>query len=239
MSNGQFNRFEWLKAVVQSGGLKDRSKTVATALAVQFANDKTGQINPSVRTLADYTTQSIDTVKRAVKELVDDGWLGRTEGRGRGNKTAYVLVSPGKVVPISAPKKGCSHAPLTGQKGATMHRKGGNHAPSYNKDKQSFEQRESKPQQYRSHRFAGNSFDGLTLIPSSNQEALYAWGHWLKAQGFPALDQYPIERQGQKSGSSFFSLPWKAPPVEPDLIEEACAFFAAMLGQEDGHAVNF
>lgn len=121
MSNGQINRFEWLKAVVQSGGLKDRTKTVGAALAVQFANDETGQINPSVRTLANYTTQSIDTVKRAVKELVDDGWLGRTEGRGRGNKTAYVLGSPGRVVSISTQSKGGNRAPLTERKGATVH----------------------------------------------------------------------------------------------------------------------
>jgi hypothetical protein len=238
MSNGQLNRFEWLKAVGQSEGIKDSAVRVAMALALQFANDQTGQINPSIKTLASWTKQSTDTVKRAVKALVDGGWLGRTEGRGRGNKTAYVLCSPGKVVPITAQNKGGSHAPLTEQKGATMHLKGGTDAPSHNKDKQSFEQRAAVPQWYRSHHFTGNAFAGLVVVSSSNRDALYAWGHWLKDQGFPALDYFPIEAPSKKNGSSFFSLPWKTPPVEAALIDEARSFFGSMLGSEAAHAVN-
>lgn len=119
-----------------------------------------------------------------------------------------------------------------------MHRKGGAHAPSYIKDKQSFEQRGEIPRRYSSHRFAGNAFDGPAVVSSSNRDALYAWGNWLKAQGFPALDQFPIEKPGKKNGTSFFSLPWKTPPTDAGLIDEARGFFASMLGQEGSHAVN-
>lgn len=238
MSNGQINRFEWLKAVGQADDLKDSTKTVAMALALQFANDQTGQINPSIKTLANWTKQSTDTVKRAVKALVDAGWMGRSEGRGRGNKTAYVLCSPGKVVPITAQNKGGTRAPLTEQKGAHVHRKGGTHAPFHIEDKQSFEQRGSIPHWYRSHQFAGNAFAGPVVVSSSNRDALYAWGNWLKAQGFPALDQFPIEQAGKKNGTSFFSLPWKTPPTDAGMIDEAREFFASMLGQGDAHAVN-
>ena len=238
MSRSQINRFEWLKAVLQNDQLTPSAKTIASALAVQFANDETGQINPSVRTLANYTTQSTDTVKRAVKALVDAGWMGRSEGRGRGNKTAYVLCSPGKVVPITAQNKGGTHAPSTEQKGAHMHLKGGTDAPSYNKDKQSFEQRVAVPQWYRSHRFTGNAYDGPAVISSSNHDALYAWASWLKEQGLPALDRFPIEAPGKKNGSSFFLLPWKTPPIEANMNAEACEFFGSMLVLEDAHAVN-
>jgi len=106
--SASINRFEWLKAVTQCDGLMPISKVIATALAIQFANDETGQINPSVPTLASYVKTSKDTIKRGIRALVKAGWLDRSEGRGRGNHTNYTLCSPGKVVSISRPKKeGC------------------------------------------------------------------------------------------------------------------------------------
>lgn len=120
MCNAQINRFEWQKAVLQSADLNATAKALASAMAVQFANDETGQLNPSVTTLADYLKASKASIKRAVKALVDGGWLGRTEGRGRGNRTVYRLLSPGRVVALPARKKGAESAP----------KKGRTHAPS-------------------------------------------------------------------------------------------------------------
>lgn len=238
MPEAHINRFEWLKAVGQSDGLRDSAVRVAMALGLQFANDQTGQINPSIKTLANWTKQSTDTVKRAVRALVDAGWLVRTEGRGRGNKTAYVLCSPGKVVPMVTQNKGGTRAPLTKQKGAQMHQKGGTRAPSYIEDKQSLEQKGSMLHWYRSHHFAGNAFAGLVVVCSSDHDALYAWGRWLKKEGFPALDKFPIEQPGKKSGTSFFSLPWKRPPTDAGLIGEAREFFASMHDQENACAAS-
>ncbi len=115
------NRFEWLKAVLQDGDLPDRAKTIASVLAVQFANDDTGQINPSASTLADYIGASKDTVKRAVADLVAAGWIARTEGRGAGNRTQYTLLSPGKVVPFTGQKKGAELHLWPSKKGAELH----------------------------------------------------------------------------------------------------------------------
>ena len=93
----KLNRFEWLKAVLQVKELNSSSQVVAAALSVQFANDETGQINPAMKTLAEYLKMALSTVKRAIKELVAAGWLSRTEGRGAGNRTRYTLRSPYRV----------------------------------------------------------------------------------------------------------------------------------------------
>tara|TARA_R110002074_G_scaffold139328_8_gene284945 strand:+ start:2389 stop:2826 length:438 start_codon:yes stop_codon:yes gene_type:complete len=132
MTGQTLNRFEWAKAVNRSD-LLDRAKTVAWALAIEFCNDDTGRLDPSLTTLAEATGKTVDTVKRAIRDLTDGGWLARTEGRGRGNKTEYTLLSPGKVIAISSTKKGApmhqtkggTDAPLTKEKGAPVHGKGG------------------------------------------------------------------------------------------------------------------
>ncbi|MCB1349281.1 MAG: hypothetical protein KDK11_11815 [Maritimibacter sp.] len=248
MSAAFLNRFEWLKAVMQAEDLNPAAKNVATALAVQFANDQTGQINPSVVTLADYLKTSGDTVKRAVRALVEGGWLGRTEGRGRGNRTTYILLSPGRVVAISDAKKGAGLPREKGgsvalshmQKGADMHEKGGNAAPS--RIEQSFEQNGApaegyrQAERYRHHRFAGNAWEGPAMVSGADHAALGEWGRWLIAEGFPPLAAFPIKRAGGKRGSEFYGLPWKRPPTTAQTADEARAYFASMLPEEARYA---
>lgn len=205
MFNAQINRFEWYKAVVQTDLLNPSTKTLASVLALVFANDETGQINPSVKTLANYTTLSIDTVKRAVKALIDGGWLGRTEGRGRGNKTAYVLCSPGKVVPLAMQNKGRTHAPLTKQKGAPTHRKGRTHAPSYNKDKQTNEQRGS-----------GCPVLSVHVIHAVDEDKVASWNAWLADNGFPSLQQLPRIKGGDAQGPGYLMPRRWVPSSEDD-----------------------
>lgn len=245
MTAQTLNRFDWAKAVAKSE-LLPRAKLVAWSLAIDFCNEESGRLDPSLTTISEATGLTLDTVKRAIRDLTEGEWLGRTEGRGRGNKTAYTLLSPGKVIAISNTKdaarmhstKECTGAPLTKQKGAQVHGKGGTGALSHNRAKQTMNKGAGVPNWYRTHHFAGNAFAGLVMVSSSNRDALYAWGNWLKAQGFPALDHFPIEQTGKKNGTSFFSLPWKTPPTDAGLIDEACEFFASMLGQGDAHAVN-
>lgn len=65
MSVQTLNRDEWLKAVTQAECVNDAAARVATALVTQFANNETGQLNPSVKTPARYLKKSPDTLKRA------------------------------------------------------------------------------------------------------------------------------------------------------------------------------
>ncbi len=128
MTAQTLNRFEWVKAVAQSD-LLDRAKVVAWALAVNFCNEETGRTDPGLKEISKATGKTIDTLKRAIRDLIGAGWLSRTEGRGAGNKTVYTFLSPGKVVLISqakraantSPEKGGRGAPLDEKKGARVH----------------------------------------------------------------------------------------------------------------------
>lgn len=238
------NRFAWLKAVNRAD-LLPRCTKVAVALAIDFYNEETGRLDPGLTTLADATGQTLDTVKRALRDLIEAGWLARTEGRGRGNKTEYTLLSPGKVVAISSAKKGAdvplqkggTGAPLGQEKGAPVHGKGGTGAPFHIKEEQSLEQRAGAPDRWRNHRFTGQAFAGPALVPSSESIALGEWGRWLRKHGFPAMSEFPIARQGPKRGGEYFALPWKRPPDDADLTQEAktqeaLAYFSDMIAPE-------
>lgn len=234
MGSATINRFEWLKAVMQSEGLNAGAKLVASAMAVQFANDETGQLNPSLRTLAGYVKASSDTVKRSVKALVEGGWLARTEGRGRGNKTTYRLASPGKIISLAHPEKGAKSpnikggksAPLPKEKGANLRGKGGKSAPSY--IEQSIEQKDRPFAAFQNHRFNGSPFNGPTYIPQKDWNRLNPWADWLADHGFPKLIDIPISAAGSKPGTSVFALPYSQPPKNPDQTAEAIAYFTAM-----------
>ncbi|MEP2682254.1 MAG: hypothetical protein ABJP44_11350 [Sulfitobacter sp.] len=136
----KLNRFEWLKAVLQCADLNSSTKVVAAALAVQFANDKTGQLNPSLKTLDTYLASvSLATIKRCLRHLDEAGWLFRTEGRGAGNCTQYELRAPCQIVPFRAKKKGASMRFQGEKKGSTLNEKGVTYETSYITDKRSEE----------------------------------------------------------------------------------------------------
>ncbi|MBT8153799.1 helix-turn-helix domain-containing protein [Epibacterium ulvae] len=101
----KLNRFEWLKAVLQCADLNSSTKAVASALSVQFTNDKTGQLNPSLNTLGEFLAgMSLATIKRCLKQLIECGRLFRTEGRGAGNHTEYALLTRCKIIPFRRKK---------------------------------------------------------------------------------------------------------------------------------------
>ena len=110
------NRFEWIKAVMQVETLSATTRLVASALAIQFANDKTGQINPSQETITDYLKVHPDTVKRALRELRKAGWLTSLSDGGRGKSPKLRLLSPSTTLPFR-PSKGGEFVHSSSQKG--------------------------------------------------------------------------------------------------------------------------
>ena len=136
----KLNRFEWLKAVLQCSDLTSSAKAVASALAVQFANDETGELNPSQETLVEYLRMSLATIKRCIRQLAELGWLLRTEGRGAGNYTEYDLRAPGKIIPFRRKKKGSPASFQDDKKGSPVAQKAVTGELSYIKDEQSTEQ---------------------------------------------------------------------------------------------------
>lgn len=242
MSPDTSYRYQWLKAVNRSD-LLPRAKLVASALVVEFYSKDTGRCDPGAQTLATATGQTLDTVKRAIRDLVDAGWLSRSEGRGRGNKTQFDLLSPGTVISISSVKKGAPvhhekggiGAPLPKEKGAPVRGKGGTGALSYNKDKHTLEHKgASVPTQtpepvlaFRDHRFAGSAITGPVLIPMSDHATLNAYSELVRSHGLPELHAMPIRQSAKKE--VFFHLPYRRAPNTPEKIEEALAYFRSIV----------
>lgn len=202
MSSAAINRFEWVKAVTQSGDLVPVAKNIATALALEFANEETGQLNPSMSTLADYVKVSVRTVKRAIKSLADAGWLARTEGRGRGNSTSYSLQSPGKIIRFSAQKKGVTTGPLTREKVTAVVTKGVTGGPSHYKDKQSLEQRARGP--------SDKPSPHLQFVVHHGSFHEDNWNAWLEARKYPPLRE--IGERGSDGGGTGWIMPQRSPP---------------------------
>lgn len=247
MCSPQINRYQWLKAVLKSD-LPARAKVAASALAVVSMNDETARCDPGLNKILTDSGLSKDTLKRALRDLIDAGWLSRTEGRGSGKKTRYTLCSPGQIVPFRQPekvadlhtKKGGTGALSEEQKGAQVHSKGGTGALSYYKDKHTSNIQGADPDRFANHRFTGNAFDGPVLVREKDHGNLSAWGRWLMAEGFPPMSAIPVRRLGSaKKVGDLFALPWRTPPTDVRGTEEARAYFIAVLeAQEARHAAQ-
>lgn len=206
------NRFEWLKAVLQAD-VPDRGKALAAALAVEFANDETGQTNPSLDTLATYLRTSVDTVRRACADLCAGGWLAREVGRGRGRKSGYVLLSPGSVVAFKAAPK-VAAAPVkrsqpckvsAGGKGSSPAAKRLQDCKPHIRKEQSSEQRAGAPSAPR--------FDLLRRIELGSAAAEH-WDTWLTQRGLPTLAELI---KLHRDGAVF--LPFRIPPSPSDNVQ--------------------
>lgn len=240
MHNATLNRFEWLKAVMQAEGLTATAKNVATALAVQFANAETGQINPSQETLADFLKVHRDTVKRVMRELRNAGWLMATGDGGRGKAPLLRLLTPGKIIPFRARKGGVICPAQEEKRGDDLQQKGGQIAPSHYKEEQSLEQRGAqipikRPavlDQFKDTRFAGRATSDLQAVPKSDFSALNKWTDWLRDERLPKLYELPISQQAKKSGEVFFWLPSKTPPTTSEATRQTRQFFETIVDKE-------
>ncbi|AXT35610.1 helix-turn-helix domain-containing protein [Phaeobacter sp. LSS9] len=208
----KLNRFEWLKAVTQRSDLNSSTKAVATALAVQFANDKTGELNPSQETLVEYLGNlSLATIKRCIRQLVELGWLFRTEGRGAGNLTKYDLRAPCKIIPFRRRKKGSSVSLYSEGKGSLVTQTRLTGEPSYIDEEQSKGQkaavdpglpdaRQSDPPQ--------QSSQPLTFVPRGIC-FVRDWDARLEQEGLPTLERsLPLSPHKHHLG---FWLPARTP----------------------------
>ncbi len=203
------NRFEWLKAVMQSN-VSPAAKNVASVLAVRFANDDTHQINPSRETLADYLKVHRDTIKRAVRELKKAGWLMVLEGRGRGRSNRYTLHSPEQITWLRdkknrdcAPsKKGGDLHPKAPPKGVLLRKKGGRSALAYKMQEQSSEQEAAE-------RLSSSQcpISQCALIePGSHHEA--AWNNWLSERDWPSVAELDVRLE------TGWRVPFTMPPSD-------------------------
>ncbi|SPF81933.1 helix-turn-helix domain-containing protein [Pseudoprimorskyibacter insulae] len=249
MTVPHINRFEWMKAALQAEGLSPTAKNIVSTLAVVFANDETGQCNPSQETLADYLKVHRDTIKRALRELRNAGWLASMGDGGRGKAPLLRFLTPSKVIHFDAAKagqitpkndeKGGANHPAQGTKrGEDLQQKGGQIIPPLYNAKQSLEQKGRTLHAFSTHKFAGNICEGLRAIATKDWSKLNPWADWLRKQGLPELHALGVFHRDQK-GNAFFRLPYLTPPDKPEQIEEARRFFTAMLDEQAvGHAAQ-
>lgn len=198
-------RFKWSKAVRRSD-VNSTAKTLADTLALDFANSKTGQLNPSRATLARSINKSEATVKRALATLRDAGWLACIDDRTGRNRTAsYRLLMPGHAA-------GNTHTPTAnaGQKGPATQKQSGvrsgrNAGQSRNvhiRKKHNIEQkaRASDPD-------VRPDTSGILVGPQSHGER--AWERFLEEHGWPSLAELDV-----RNGVDWV-MPFSLPPA-PD-----------------------
>lgn len=235
------NRFEWLKAVMRQADLTPRAKNLATVLAVQFANETTGQINPGLDTLAEYLGTSVDTVRRAITDLSQAGWLARTVPHGRGHLSSFTLLTPGKVVALHSVRPAVQR-PATGTTTADKRSqpcnlsreiKGSNPAA---KRSQTCNPHIRKEQTYEQKGRARRPSPHLHALIKAGSDPARAWDDWLHERGWPSL----IDLAALQCDEGGFDLPMRWPPTRNDttatMIAVKIAEWAISEGARDADA---
>ncbi|MCA0919696.1 hypothetical protein [Pseudooceanicola nanhaiensis] len=148
-------RFEMLEMVRSDVTLKLFPMVLLHALAFDYTQRKTLRCTPSFRQLGAQFDKSDDTVRRAVRDLVEGEWIVHVPGEHRGSSSSFgflvstrlVRVWRGRQLPVYGPERGADMLafsgpkgghpcnPEAGERGANLRRKGGKTAAPYNKDK--------------------------------------------------------------------------------------------------------
>jgi hypothetical protein len=108
------------------------ARLLAHVLATQFSHHETAHCAPGTDTLAGALCTSIDTIKRALRDLAGAGWLIKTEGRGRGNRSEIYFLGGNNVVPLicpTGPEASGNDRPKSAPAPTKKHEKGGTAAP--------------------------------------------------------------------------------------------------------------
>ena len=249
------NRYDWMRAVLKQPDLHTRAKALASVLAVSFANDDTGQINPGLDTLADAMGCSVDTIRRAVGDLEAGGWLARTVHHGRGKTTCFVLLSPGavvalrpigqapKAVPAPAPvadaatpkrsqaRKVSARADAPGKGRSPAPKRSQTCKPHYKAGTGSEQEARERPAARPSAPPSARPSPHLRRIVQAGSPQAEAWQSGLRNEGLPPLDRLHgcICQHG-------FDMPWAWPPNAADTIGRSIARNVALWASAEGGA---
>lgn len=136
----------WMQSVRRDHALSMTARAIADYLATEKANRRTQLCNPSYREIAAVFGVSVDTVKRAIRDLIEAEWLCILEAGKPGQSAQYGFLSEAKITRLhggkNAPIDGGKNAPKQGvSMGANLHTYGGKNAFVHNKDKPRNKQR--------------------------------------------------------------------------------------------------
>ncbi|OWU83819.1 hypothetical protein ATO6_15425 [Oceanicola sp. 22II-s10i] len=119
-------RHSWLEGIRRDPDLNAMTKVVAHAMALgRLANRDVARCHATKPELASACGTSVDSVKRALKELENASLIVKRSGAGRGKSNVYGFLIRARIVPlkggVGAPSKGGAGAPFSGsEKGAQM-----------------------------------------------------------------------------------------------------------------------
>ncbi|WP_306111564.1 MULTISPECIES: helix-turn-helix domain-containing protein [unclassified Roseovarius] len=235
-------RQEWAQAVRRASDLSTTARLVGQALALDFANGSTGQCNPSRETLADHLCVSEATIKRALADLVNGGWLSKTTGTARNRTAQHTFLIPGKsrgeVVQFTGQRARnagqkrpaiddgtrVKSEPNAGQICATPY-KGRNQV----KNQSAREQGST---------VASPVWQSALIEPGSHRES--TWNAWLAEKGWPSVSELGV-RHSDASGVGW-RMPFAFPPndsgsIQASITEKYLNWASArMIEQKDGRA---
>ncbi|WP_283638092.1 hypothetical protein [Marinovum algicola] len=132
-------KWGWLESVRRDTSLTMTARMVAHALVLDFVNRDTLRCDPSYEEIGNVLGTSKHSVRRAVGQLYQAGWIVTEGGCGRGVSRGYGFLTRAEIIPLkgskNAPSKGSKTATLSAsQKVADLQPKGSKTATAYNND---------------------------------------------------------------------------------------------------------
>ncbi|MGH2635747.1 MAG: helix-turn-helix domain-containing protein [Actinomycetota bacterium] len=105
------------QVALRDSGLPDTRRLVALVLSTWMSPDGDSCF-PSLPAIAKGTGLGLATVKRALADLEDAGWIHRERGGGRGHSNRYTARKPAHPEPLSAGETGSAVHPFAGETGS-------------------------------------------------------------------------------------------------------------------------
>lgn len=99
-------RLQWLEEVAVDKRMRGLPLACAVLLATRYVNSESGLAWPSVDRLARELQTDRRNCRRALDQLVDTGWLGRSIGGGRGRSNRYYLKAGAGAIVSRSPNGG-------------------------------------------------------------------------------------------------------------------------------------
>lgn len=205
-------RHAWAQMVRKNHDLSMTARVVGQVLALDFANERTGQCNPKEKLLCTHLGVSGSTVKRALAELRKAGLLGDTTQTAPGISVSYTLIRQGDVAAF-APRQASdgghirpAPAAKTGVKSAENE---GHFCNSPYKGKNQAKNKRARA------RDACPVDQAVVVGPGSHREC--AWNDWLATRKFPTVAELGVRHSDQTSVG--WRMPFVAPPRDDDEIE--------------------
>lgn len=221
-------------------------------MARRFADHITGQCFPGNAVLMKAIGgKSEDTVQRAFKALAVNGWLKRTEGRGRGNLSSVIFLMPATIIRHPAQVAATDARAATRETAASE----AENSPAEKIADMRFQPKEKAADMREKHRrnaasrIEPNTFQKaqaetdaqwerpaphLRAVAHHHSDAVNDWDSWLGKRGFPTLERMGILSSDQNGPG--YDVPFRRPPSAEDALTTRIALHWATWAAQESEA---